>query len=150
MPRSYWRPWNKKHTLRIPETLTKTNLNLLLSGIVFGMSSILINLAMLRCIQYQTKLQFPKQATIPVENHAVLAEQKQPLFHIFIHEGAQDFCRLKSLPNLYFEPLTITPEIVIEIKHHLLKIRSVKAIQGIHWALWETIQWPIFLFIFWV
>ena len=94
---------------------------------------------MLRYIQYQTRIQFPKQETIPVENYAVLGEQKNS-FHTFIHGGTQLFCRLITHRNLYFEPLTIAPENFIEIKQHVLKIRSVKAIQGINRALWETIQ----------
>ena len=48
---------------------------------------------------------------------------KKKRFHIFIHGGAKHFCRLKYHPNFYFEPLTITPETLIEIKQHLLKIR---------------------------
>jgi len=55
---------------------TQTNFILLLSRIVFGMPRILIDLDMLRCILYQTKIQFPKQETIPVNNYAVLGEQK--------------------------------------------------------------------------
>ena len=101
------------------------------------MPRILINLDMLRCIQ--TKIQFPNNTCWKLCSFG----WTKNAFHIFIHGGAQHFCRLKSHPNLYFESLTITPENFIEIKQHLLIIRSVKAIQGIHWALWETIQWPL-------
>ena len=100
---------------------------------------------MLRCIQYQTKIQFPKQETIPVENYAVLGEQKT-LFYIVIHGGAKHFCRLKSHPNLYFETLTITPENFIEIKHHLLQIRSAKVEQCIHGPYGKLSSDPLILF----
>ena len=68
------------------------------------------------------------------------------VFHFFYPRGAHHFYRLNSHLNLCFKPLTITPGNFVEIKQHLLKIRSVKAMQGIHWTLWETIQWPLISF----
>ena len=48
---------------------------------------------------------------------------------------------------LFFKPRTITPENLIEIKHHLIKIRSAKVKRCLHEPYWKLSSDPLILFL---
>ena len=54
---------------------------------------------------------------------------------------------LNIIRSYFFKPLTITPENLIEIKHHLIKIRSTKVKRCIHELYGKLSSDPLILFL---
>ena len=110
-----------------------------------GLSSTLINVCTFHCVHFFRKNKVTRARKITLEKYAFLV--KNNVFNFLSTELNNTHTGKKSHLILYVKPLTITPQHFIEIKHHLIKIRSAKVKRCIRKPYGKLSSDPLIIFV---